>query len=503
MQVACPQCRANLLLGAGDSHAGMRRLTCARCGSSFAVNVAGFPPSEAPTAPALPVIASGPAAVTAAPTASPRTSFQAEQVAGVIGAPPTSVHRVDTGTSVVVDPELRQEELGLLGQGAAEGQGGAGSGSWRRAAMEAVTQEIRVPESLSRTPTEQVPPPAAIPEPALATTPTETDPTLKRVPAVAGQPAPVEGLTALVTEPEADRNADDLSRAAGAFAADGSGVPAAVLLALGATAPSRLPGALAAELLDRPTAPDLSGITSVGTPPLLGSGSAPEGAGGERPPNTDPDFDLAAGVESDATAELRPEWRRVPPARRRRLGTAVLLGGVALAAAVLFLLARNNWVLDVARLGPLLSGAFGAEEAADPLRADLRLSAPSVELAALADRPRVLLVRGTVHNGSPVARAFIYVRAWVERGGVIVASGEAPLDNVFTVAELSRLTARGLRGAIVPAGRERRNLRLGPGEVVPFLVVLTSLPPGAPPTAPDLRLAISKIEAFEERNGPR
>lgn len=500
MQVACPQCRAQLVLDDADAHAGARGLTCVRCGFAFAVNVVATTAASAPTAPALPAAAPAPKVVPVLASA-PKTSFQAEQAAGVIGALPTSMQRVDTGTSVVVDPVLQEEQQGSLGQDPSDAGASAGAGNWRRAAMEAVTQEIRVPESLARTPTEQATPPGDEVASALITTPTQTEPTSQ------AEALRVAGLEARATEPESTQERGETL--AGGFELDASGVPRAVLAALGATALRRAPGAVSPQLLERTTAPDASGMTAVRTPPLVASDSGPEqvGAspalGADPAQGTDPEFDLAAGLETDATAELRPEWRREPPRRGRPLGTAMLLLGVAAGSVALFVLARNDWTLDLGRVGPMLTRAFGTAVPANPLLADLRVTGPATELSALADQPRVLLVRGTVENGSPVARAFVYVRAWIERGGVIVASAEAPLDNVFTVAELSRLTARELRGAINPAGRERRNARLGPGEVVPYMVVLTPLPPGPARAGQEVQVAISRVEPVEGRSQAR
>ncbi|MBK8481577.1 MAG: hypothetical protein IPL40_10425 [Proteobacteria bacterium] len=495
MQVACPQCRAHLVLDGAEPQAGVQGLTCARCGFAFAVNVVAAVAANAPTAPGLPAAGRLPALVPTLASA-PKTSFQAEQAAGVIGAPGTSVHRIDTTSSVVVDPLLQEEQAASSGLEPSEQPVGAGGGSWRRAAMEAVTQEIRVPEALAQLPTVQASAPGEVSAAALVTTPTQTDPTLQAV----GKGA--EALAPLVTEPES--GGPEQQALGGPSQDDAGGVPLAVLAALGATAPRGGQGAARPWLRERATAPDHPGVVPVATPPLLTSASGPGRLGPPEGCYSDPEFDLAMGIETDATAELRPEWRREAPRGLRPFGAAMLLLGLAAAALALFVLARNDWTLDVGRFGRMLTRAFGSEEPANPLLAELRLTGPATEVAALADQPRVLLVRGTVENGSPVARGFVYVRAWIERGGVIVASAEAPLDNVFTVAELSRLSARGLRGAINPAGRERRNARLGPGEVVPYMVVLTPLPPGlAAAEEQSVRVAISRVEPFEARPGAR
>jgi hypothetical protein len=106
----------------------------------------------------------------------------------------------------------------------------------------------------------------------------------------------------------------------------------------------------------------------------------------------------------------------------------------------------------------------------------LEVTKPVVRRTLLKDQRPVLTATGLVHNKGTSAKRYIYVRASLMEGRHTRATGEAPADNVFKDAQLRELSSARLPSKLNPGGFLGRNGKIGPGQSVAYMVVLTNIP---------------------------
>jgi hypothetical protein len=146
----------------------------------------------------------------------------------------------------------------------------------------------------------------------------------------------------------------------------------------------------------------------------------------------------------------------------------------------LFVLYQNNWSLDLANFGSMVSRAFGGSARPSPASDKLRgldITSPIVAEARLASGERVVTAEGAIKNDDTRLRKYIYVRAsLLDSHGRRVAGGEAPAGNMFSKEELGRLSKTQLTSHVNPAGKDGRNAKIAPGDNVAYMVVITEVP---------------------------
>jgi hypothetical protein len=168
----------------------------------------------------------------------------------------------------------------------------------------------------------------------------------------------------------------------------------------------------------------------------------------------------------------------------------------------LFVLARNDWSLDLSNVGLMLDRALGRSprggQVADALRG-IELSTPHVAQARLLGGEIVLTAQGVVKNQDTRPRRYIYVRARLLKHGREVKQAEAPAGNLFSPELLATLDRKALQGKMNPGGRDRRNLHLEPGQNLEYMVVMFGLPPDY---SPDRYAVTAEVSQAELPEGP-
>jgi|GEM_PF-4389321 hypothetical protein len=214
---------------------------------------------------------------------------------------------------------------------------------------------------------------------------------------------------------------------------------------------------------DTPTEPELTAAPATPTPT-----PAPTSASVSAPGATD----YAA---ADAYLAQYDEGKS-----GRIAGMLITVLLVVFTAFAVFVLARNNWSLDLSNLDRMLARAFASDEEIESNRPiemrGLEVTKPVVRRTLLKDQRPVLTATGLVHNKGTSAKRYIYVRASLMEGRHTRATGEAPADNVFKDAQLRELSSARLPSKLNPGGFLGRNGKIGPGQSVAYMVVLTNIP---------------------------
>lgn len=167
----------------------------------------------------------------------------------------------------------------------------------------------------------------------------------------------------------------------------------------------------------------------------------------------------------------------------------------------LYILYQNDWSLDFANFGAMVDRALGKNphQQLEPVMQGLEVSPPTVTETDLATGERVLVVQGNVTNKSERARKYIYVKALIkDRHGRTMGSEEAPADNIFTKEQLAKFSKTQFVAHFNPAGQQKRNMKLDPGQSIPYMVVLTTLPADYSAEKYLITTELSQVEFFLE-----
>ena len=202
------------------------------------------------------------------------------------------------------------------------------------------------------------------------------------------------------------------------------------------------------------------------------------------------DFETVSGHAARYALDTEPVRGEFPNAyEARRMGKGIRIVAVMsvlfmlfAALFVVFILARNGWQFDASHVDQMVLRAFGARiddsAVGETPRSELRLESTHVALHVLADRSRVVVVRGKVTNSGLRYRRHVFVTATVRRAGRAVGSAEAPIDNVFELEEISHLSVEEIASKMNPDGQNGKNRRIDPGSVVDFMVLISNVPDG-------------------------
>lgn len=187
----------------------------------------------------------------------------------------------------------------------------------------------------------------------------------------------------------------------------------------------------------------------------------------------------------------------------RIAGMLITLLLVVLTGFTIFVLARNNWSLDLSNLGRMLSQAFTSDadkEANRPVELrGLEVTQPVVRKTLLKDNREALTATGLVNNKGTSAKRYVYVRASLMEGRHTRSTAEAPADNVFKDVQLRELSSARLPSKLNPGGFLGRNGRIGPGQSVAYMVVLTDVPKDYNLDDYQVKASISRAELVKSK----
>lgn len=184
----------------------------------------------------------------------------------------------------------------------------------------------------------------------------------------------------------------------------------------------------------------------------------------------------------------------------RVIGMSMLLLITLALAFGLFVLARNDWRLDFSNLDRMLERALGGDAPTatrDSPREQLSVSEPALARHQFLDGSKVLAATGVVRNLRGAAKRYVYVRAELRQGDLIVASARAPAGNVFTRDELATMDKESLYSLSNPAGKSGRNAKIAVGGSVEYMVVFTKLPHDYAPSKYKVVTRVDSVEAHE------
>ncbi|MCA9671900.1 MAG: hypothetical protein KC503_40150, partial [Myxococcales bacterium] len=149
----------------------------------------------------------------------------------------------------------------------------------------------------------------------------------------------------------------------------------------------------------------------------------------------------------------------------------ILVGG---GLFFLFVLARNDWSLDLANFGAMIDRAFGGSRRHRAGALDI---APGQTQILTLHGKKVLVANGVITNNTTKEHRFIYVLGWIKRGATVMASsGEVPAGNVFTDEQLAKMKPKALRSRLNPAGTDGANRSIATGATIGYQIIFNKLP---------------------------
>jgi len=502
MNVPCPKCKQAFQVPEEVMTRGVAHVSCDHCSFKFVIRLGdpGAAKKKEEPPPGAPLDLEG-----------VKTSGAASFAAGEIGgaAQPKFVS-AETSTSIRMDPgferEIQQAQTGSLPPGITE-QPTEVDQAPLASAPTAVDQGV----SPADLPTAQVRPLPA-PRPAAPPSP--------EPPAPAAPAGPVDAAPAPAPAPAAPAGpVDTAAQTAPAPTAPAQTTPTAPAEAAPGLATATPGPALQPQPLPQAPVPagPVGGFESF--KPVNAVPAPPPGAEVPLPPP------LAAGTPVISTHQIMhpayqhplvmvitpqnpEEWAamQVPEPSSggmRALGLFFTILLVVATVLFFYVLAKNDWSLDLADLGGMIDRAFGGGAAAMEVKDELRglevdqPDSPIVEEAKLANDQRVLTIQGVVRNNDTRTRRFVYVRAQLmDIHGRKVIGVESPAGNVFTTEQLAALTPTRLNASINPAGRDGSNARLEPGQSVAYMVVITTIPFDYDPAKYKVHVEVSQAELF-------
>ena len=197
--------------------------------------------------------------------------------------------------------------------------------------------------------------------------------------------------------------------------------------------------------------------------------------------------------------EVAYEYELYPPEESPAMRVVGVVMTVVITLGLLlglFVVARNNWSLDMDNADRMVRRAFGVDSPDRTRRDELRgLEADAPKISTITmDGEKVLVARGTVRNNDTRPRRFLYVKVSLRRYGHVTTHAEGPVANVFSDEELAEMTPRKLLARSNPAGQKGENANVAGGAKLPYLVVITRVPVDY---TPDKYRAVAEVSRAE------